>query len=134
MKTFSKTIFIMQPNTWKYFYFLKIFSPKNILHSKNILHMVKRSLILNILSLMLLLVCHIKHHFHIKVWFEYGWFRVCGFFFFFSVSCTIHWTWTLYLGLWIVIYIVVDYIVHETLCTVNVLFKGLTATILWKKY
>ena len=96
----------MQPNTWKYFYFLKIFSPKNILHSKNILHMVKRNLILNILSLTLLLVCHIKHHFHIKVWFGYGWFRVCGFFFF-SVSYTIHWTWTLHLGLWIIIHTVV---------------------------
>ena len=44
MKTFSRTIFIMQPNTWKYFPFSKIFSPENILHLKNILRSTKRSL------------------------------------------------------------------------------------------
>ena len=44
--------------------------------------------------------------FEIKVWFGYGWFRVCVFcfffFFFFSASCTVHGTWTVHLGLWTV--------------------------------
>ena len=43
-KIFFKTFFKMQPNTWKYFHFPKIFSPKNVLHLKNILHWNKCSL------------------------------------------------------------------------------------------
>ena len=35
--------FRTQPNTWKYFSFPNIFSPKNILYSENILHVAKRS-------------------------------------------------------------------------------------------
>ena len=34
----------MQPNTRKYFPFSKVFSPENILHSKNNLHVAKHSL------------------------------------------------------------------------------------------
>ena len=34
----------MQPNISKYFLFPKIFSPKNILHQKNILHRNKHNL------------------------------------------------------------------------------------------
>ena len=44
LKIFSKAFFGMQPNTWKYFPFLKIFSFENILHSENIVHPTKRSL------------------------------------------------------------------------------------------
>ena len=44
MKIFSKTIFIMQPNIWKYFSFPKIAFPKNIYFSENILHWTKHSL------------------------------------------------------------------------------------------
>ena len=45
LKIFSKAIFKMQPNNWKYFPFPKIFSLENILHSENILHVAKCSLI-----------------------------------------------------------------------------------------
>jgi len=34
----------MQSNTWKYFPFLQIFLPENILHLENNLHVAKRSL------------------------------------------------------------------------------------------
>ena len=44
LKTFSKAIFRMQPNNLKYFSFPKVFSPKNILHSENILYVAKHSL------------------------------------------------------------------------------------------
>ena len=37
MKIFSTTIFIMQPNTWKYFPFRKIVFSENIYFSENIL-------------------------------------------------------------------------------------------------
>ena len=43
-KIFSKAFFGMQPNTWKFFPFWKIFSPKNILHLVNILHIAKCNL------------------------------------------------------------------------------------------
>ena len=43
-KIFSKAIFRMQSNTWKYFPFPKIFSLENILYLKNILHVAKHSL------------------------------------------------------------------------------------------
>ena len=36
MKIFSPTIFIMQPNTWKYFLFWKIAFSENILQQPNI--------------------------------------------------------------------------------------------------
>ena len=44
LKIFSKVIFIMQPNTWKYFPFPKIAFPKNIYFLENILHLTKHSL------------------------------------------------------------------------------------------
>ena len=43
---FSRAFLATQPNTWKYFPFLKIFSLENILPSENIWHSTKHSLIL----------------------------------------------------------------------------------------
>ena len=40
---FPKKKFRMQLNTWKYFSFPKISSPKNILYLNNILHVAKHS-------------------------------------------------------------------------------------------
>ena len=44
LKIFSKVIFIMQLNTWKYFPFLKIAFPENIYFPENILHWTNHSL------------------------------------------------------------------------------------------
>ena len=44
MKIFSRTIFIMQSNTWKYFPFPKIAFSKNTYFSKNILHWTKHNI------------------------------------------------------------------------------------------
>ena len=41
---FSKTFFVMRPNTWKYFHFWKKISLENILHSEIILHWAKYNL------------------------------------------------------------------------------------------
>ena len=65
--------------------------------------------------------------FEIKVWFGYGWFRVCVFcffFFFFLVPLALFMGHAVHLGLWTVtsLFIHVDYTVQETLCTVHALF------------